>query len=123
MNRFDYVRPATVSEAVAAAAVPGSAYLAAGTNLLDLMKGGIVSPKRLIDVSRLPGLDQIEPLPDGGVRIGARVRNADLAYDPTFSKRFPGGRRSAALRRLSPAAQRRDGRREPAATHAMRLFL
>ena len=72
MNRFDYVRPATVSEAVAAAAVPGSAYLAAGTNLLDLMKGGIVSPKRLIDVSRLPGLDRIEPLPDGGVRIGAR---------------------------------------------------
>jgi xanthine dehydrogenase YagS FAD-binding subunit len=89
MNRFDYLRPATVSEAVAAAAVPGSAYLAAGTNLVDLMKGGIVSPKRLVDVSRLPGLDRIEPLPDGGMRIGARVRNADLAYDPTASKRFP----------------------------------
>jgi xanthine dehydrogenase YagS FAD-binding subunit len=89
MNRFDYVRPATVSEAIAAAAVPGSAYLAAGTNLIDLMKGSIVNPKRLIDVSRLPGLDRIEPLPDGGVRIGARVRNADLAYDPTFSKHFP----------------------------------
>jgi xanthine dehydrogenase YagS FAD-binding subunit len=59
MNRFDYVRPATVSEAVAAAAVPGSAYLAAGTNLIDLMKGGIVSPKRLVDVSRLSGLDRI----------------------------------------------------------------
>jgi xanthine dehydrogenase YagS FAD-binding subunit len=68
MNRFDYVRPATVSEAVAAAAVPGSAYLAAGTNLIDLMKGGIVSPKRLVDVSRLPGLDRIEPLPDGGTQ-------------------------------------------------------
>ena len=89
MNRFDYVRPATVSEAVAAAVVPGSVYLASGTNLIDLMKGGIVSPKRLVDVSRLPGLDRIETLPDGGVRIGARVRNADLAYDPTFSKRFP----------------------------------
>jgi xanthine dehydrogenase YagS FAD-binding subunit len=89
MNRFDYVRPATVSEAVAAAAAPGSAYLAAGTNLLDLMKGGIVSPKQLVDVSRLPGLDGIEPLSDGGVRIGALVRNADLAYDPTVSKRFP----------------------------------
>jgi len=89
MNRFDYVRPATVSEAVAAAGVPGSAYLAGGTNLLDLMKGGIVSPQRLIDVSRLPGLDRIEPLPDGGVRIGACVRNADLAYDPTVSKCFP----------------------------------
>jgi xanthine dehydrogenase YagS FAD-binding subunit len=78
-----------VSEAVAAAAAPGSAYLAAGTNLLDLMKGGVISPQRLIDVSRLPGLDRIEPLPDGGVRIGARVRNADLAHDPTVSKRFP----------------------------------
>ena len=89
MNRFDYVRPATVAEAVAAAAVPGSAYLAGGTNLIDLMKGGIVSPQRLIDVSRLPGLDRIGPLPDGGVRIGALVRNADLAYDPTISKRFP----------------------------------
>jgi xanthine dehydrogenase YagS FAD-binding subunit len=89
MNRFDYIRPATVSEAVAAAAVPGSAYLAGGTNLLDLMKGSIVSPKRLVDVSRLPGLDRIESLPDGGLRIGARVRNADLAYDPTVSKSFP----------------------------------
>jgi xanthine dehydrogenase YagS FAD-binding subunit len=89
MNRFDYIRPATVSEAVVAAAVPGSAYLAAGTNLLDLMKGGIISPRRLIDLSRLPGLDRIEPLPDGGVRIGARVRNADLAHDPTFSRYFP----------------------------------
>jgi xanthine dehydrogenase YagS FAD-binding subunit len=56
MNRFDYVRPATVAAAVAAAAVPGSVYLAAGTNLIDLMKGGIVSPKRLVDVSRPPCL-------------------------------------------------------------------
>src|SRR6202030_1479807 len=89
MNHFDYVRPATVSEAVAAAAAPGSAYLAARPNLIDLMKGCIVSPQRVVDVSHLPGLDRIEPLPDGGVRIGARVRNADLAHDPTISKRFP----------------------------------
>jgi xanthine dehydrogenase YagS FAD-binding subunit len=89
MNRFDYVRPATVPEAVAAAALPGSAYLAAGTNLVDLMKGGIISPERVIDISRLPGLNQIEPLPDGGVLFGAGVRNAELANDPTFSKRFP----------------------------------
>jgi xanthine dehydrogenase YagS FAD-binding subunit len=89
MNRFDYVRPATVSEAVAAAAVPGSAYLAAGTNLLDLMKGSVISPNRLIDIGHLPGFDQMEPLPDGGVRIGAGVRNADLANDPTVRARFP----------------------------------
>jgi xanthine dehydrogenase YagS FAD-binding subunit len=89
MNRFDYIRPATVSEAVVAAAIPGSAYLAGGTNLLDLMKGGAISPIRLIDVSRLAGLDKIEHLPDGGLRIGAGVRNADLANDATVSKYFP----------------------------------
>ena len=89
MNRFDYIRPATIPEAVAAAAVPGSAYLAGGTNLIDLMKGGIVRPTRLIDVSRLPGLDEIELLPDGGLRIGARVRNADLAYTPVVNEHFP----------------------------------
>ena len=89
MNCFDYVRPATVAEAVAAAAQPGSAYLAAGTNLLDLMKGGVMRPARLVDLARVPGLEAIEALPDGGVRIGARVRNSDLAYDPGFARRFP----------------------------------
>jgi xanthine dehydrogenase YagS FAD-binding subunit len=89
MNRFDYVRPATVREAVAAAAEPGAAYLAAGTNLLDLMKGGISRPDRLVDVTRLPGLDRIEHLPEGGVRIGALVRNADLAHDAGFAKTYP----------------------------------
>jgi xanthine dehydrogenase YagS FAD-binding subunit len=89
MKTFDYVRPATISEAVAAAAEPGAVYLAAGTNLLDLMKGGIARPDRLVDVTRLPGLDRIEHLPDGGLRIGALVRNADLAHDPDFAKSFP----------------------------------
>ncbi|HLH89936.1 MAG TPA: xanthine dehydrogenase family protein subunit M [Xanthobacteraceae bacterium] len=89
MNRFDYVRPATVREAVAAAAEPGAAYLAAGTNLLDLMKGGVSAPTRLVDVTHLPDLDRIETLPDGGVRIGALVRNADLAHDHDFARRFP----------------------------------
>ena len=60
MNTFDYVRPATIAEAVAAAAQPGAAYLAAGTNLLDLMKGGVSRPDRLVDITRLPGLDRIE---------------------------------------------------------------
>ena len=89
MNTFDYVRPATVQEAVAAAAQTGAAYLAAGTNLLDLMKGGVARPSRLVDISRLPGLDRIEELADGGVRIGALVRNADLARDRDFARRFP----------------------------------
>jgi xanthine dehydrogenase YagS FAD-binding subunit len=89
MKTFDYVRPATVRDAVAAAAEPGAAYLAAGTNLLDLMKGGITRPSRLVDISHLPDLDRIEDLSDGGVRIGALVRNADLACDQTFARRFP----------------------------------
>src|SRR4030081_3957403 len=89
MKTFDYVRPATVREAVTAASEPGAAYLAAGTNLLDLMKGGVTRPSRLVDISHLPDLDQIENLSDGGVRIGALVRNADLAQDRTFARRFP----------------------------------
>jgi xanthine dehydrogenase YagS FAD-binding subunit len=89
MNRFDYIRPASIAEAVAAAAVPGSAYLAAGTNLVDLMKGGIIRPDRLVDVTHLPGLGGIDWQPDGAVRIGALVRNADLAHDTAFARAFP----------------------------------
>jgi xanthine dehydrogenase YagS FAD-binding subunit len=89
MKTFDYLRPATIAEAVAAASEPGAVWLAGGTNLLDLMKGGITHPRRLIDINHLPGLDAIEQLADGGVRIGARVRNADLAHDAAFARRFP----------------------------------
>jgi xanthine dehydrogenase YagS FAD-binding subunit len=89
MKTFDYVRPATISDAVAAAAEPGTFYLAGGTNLLDLMKGDVTRPNRLVDVTRLPGLDRIEHLADGGVRIGALVRNADLAYDAGFATAYP----------------------------------
>src|ERR1700733_3571825 len=52
MKMFDYVRPATIAEAVAAAAAPGAAYLAGGTNLLDLMKGGVARPDRIVDITR-----------------------------------------------------------------------
>jgi xanthine dehydrogenase YagS FAD-binding subunit len=54
MNRFDYIRPASIAEAVAAAAEPGSAYLGGGTNLLDLMKIGVTRPSRVISMTR-PG--------------------------------------------------------------------
>jgi xanthine dehydrogenase YagS FAD-binding subunit len=89
MNQFEYVRPASVADAIAAAAAPGATYLASGTNLLDLMKGGIMRPARLVDVSRLPGLDRIERLDNGDVRIGALVRNADLAHDLDFARSHP----------------------------------
>jgi xanthine dehydrogenase YagS FAD-binding subunit len=89
MNLFDYVRPATIAEAVTAAAAPGAAYIAGGTNLLDLMKGGVTRPSRLVDIIRLPGLGAIARLADGGMRIGALVRNADLAHDRDFARRYP----------------------------------
>ncbi len=89
MNRFDYVKPASVTEAIAAASQPNAAYLASGTNLLDLMKGNVVRPARLVDISRLPELNRIERLANGDLRIGALVRNSDLAYDTAFAKDFP----------------------------------
>jgi len=89
MKAFDYARPKSVAEAIAAASENGSAYLAAGTNLLDLMKGGIATPSRLVDVRHLQGLDRIEERPDGSLRIGAMVGNADLAHDADFARAYP----------------------------------
>lgn len=89
MTPFEYLRPASLAEAVAAAAQPGAAVLAGGTNLLDLMKTGAARPTRLVDVGRLPGLDRIEMRANGGARIGAMVRNADLARDRAFARAFP----------------------------------
>jgi xanthine dehydrogenase YagS FAD-binding subunit len=79
MKTFTYERARTPAEAAAAAArIRGARFIAGGTNLLDLMKLEIETPTHLIDVSRL-ALDRIEPTPDGGLRIGALVRNTDLA--------------------------------------------
>jgi xanthine dehydrogenase YagS FAD-binding subunit len=89
VKTFDYIRPATIADAVAASAAPGAAYLASGTNLLDLMKTGVARPDRLIDITHIAGLDRIERLPDGGLRVGALVRNADLAHDPDFFRSYP----------------------------------
>jgi xanthine dehydrogenase YagS FAD-binding subunit len=81
MKAFTYQRAQTSGEAAAAALrTPGAKFIAGGTNLLDLMKLEIETPAHLIDVNGL-ALDKIEPLPDGGLRIGALVRNTDLAAD------------------------------------------
>jgi len=81
MKSFTYERARTPAEAAAAAArIPGAKFIAGGTNLLDLMKLQIETPAHLIDVNRL-GLDRIEAAPDGGLRVGALVRNTDLAAD------------------------------------------
>jgi xanthine dehydrogenase YagS FAD-binding subunit len=81
MRPFTYERPQSPAEATAAAArVPGARFIAGGTNLLDLMKLEIETPAHLIDVNGL-ALDKIETTPEGGLRIGALVRNTDLAAD------------------------------------------
>ncbi len=81
MKVFTFERARTPAEAAAAAArTPGARFIAGGTNLLDLMKLEIETPAHLIDVNSL-ALDKIEPTPDGGLRIGALVRNTDLAAD------------------------------------------
>src|SRR3954464_1537805 len=80
MRPFTYQRPGTPAEAAAAARKPNARFVAGGTNLLDLMKLEIETPAHLIDVNGL-GLDKIEATQEGGVRIGALVRNTDLAAD------------------------------------------
>jgi xanthine dehydrogenase YagS FAD-binding subunit len=81
MKAFTYERAASpVQAAAAAAANPDAKFIAGGTNLLDLMKLQIETPTHLIDVNGLK-LDMIEAAPDGGLRIGALVRNTDLAAD------------------------------------------
>ncbi|MGZ8695697.1 MAG: FAD binding domain-containing protein [Gaiellaceae bacterium] len=87
MKPFAYERAADAEAAVAAAA-GGATYLGGGTNLVDLMKLGVETPDRLVDVSRLPH-DAIEELPGGGLRIGAAVRNSDLAGHPVVRERYP----------------------------------
>lgn len=82
MKTFTYERAKSPAEAAAAAARhPGAKFIAGGTNLLDLMKLEIETPRHLIDVNNL-GLDKIEDTQDGGLEIGALVRNTDLAAAP-----------------------------------------
>lgn len=81
MKSFTYERVDSATAATAAfARTPGARFIAGGTNLLDLMKLEIEAPQHLIDVSRV-ALDKIEATPEGGLRIGAMVRNTDLASD------------------------------------------
>src|ERR671913_1056575 len=81
MKAFTFERADTPAAAAAAVArTPGAKFIAGGTNLLDLMKLQIETPTHLVDVNGL-ALDKIEPTPEGGLRIGALVRNTDLAAD------------------------------------------
>jgi xanthine dehydrogenase YagS FAD-binding subunit len=87
MKSFTYQRADSATLAAAAAIKPGAKIIAGGTNLLDLMKLQIETPSSLIDINRLP-LDKIEDTPHGGLRIGAMVRNSDLAADSRVRQRY-----------------------------------
>jgi xanthine dehydrogenase YagS FAD-binding subunit len=88
MKPFTFERASSPAGAAAAAArVPGAKFIAGGTNLLDLMKLQIETPAHLIDVNGL-ALDKIEPTPEGGLRIGALVRNTDLAADQRIRRDY-----------------------------------
>src|SRR5712671_5782932 len=85
MHTFEYIRPIDSAAAIAAAAQSKTAqqgadvrFMGGGTTLIDLMKLNVETPARVLDINRLP-LDKIEHMPDGGLKIGATVRNSDLA--------------------------------------------
>jgi xanthine dehydrogenase YagS FAD-binding subunit len=94
MHTFEFVRPKNPAEAVAAAAKAKTAqqgadirFLAGGTTLIDLMKLNVEQPARLVDINRL-GLDKIEAIREGGLKIGATVRNSDLAHHATVRRDY-----------------------------------
>src|SRR5260370_1012266 len=89
MNPFRYERGRDAESAVALLGQePGGVFLAGGTNLVDQPKLGVSQPDLLVDISHRP-YDRIEALPDGGIRIGALVRNSDLAADRIIRSRYP----------------------------------
>src|SRR5271169_6099451 len=87
MKAFTYERANSLTQAATAASKPGAKIIAGGTNLLDLMKLQVETPAQLVDINRLP-LDKIEDTPEGGLRIGATVRNSDLAADRRVRERY-----------------------------------
>src|SRR6478672_10458653 len=94
MHTFEFIRPADQAAAIATAAQSKTAqqgadvrFLGGGTTLIDLMKLNVETPARVLDINRLP-LDKIELTPEGGLKIGATVRNSDLANHPKVQKDY-----------------------------------
>lgn len=87
MDAFRYVRATRIDDALTALAAPNTRAIAGGTNLLDLMKGGVERADVIVDITRLPLADVAEA--GGGVRVGALVRNSDLANHPLVRSRYP----------------------------------
>src|SRR5690606_34567337 len=88
MNGYAYERAGTPEQAVQRARQAGAAFVAGGTNLLDLIKVGVARPALLIAIGRLP-LTEVRPAAGGGVLIGALARNSDVARHPLIRERYP----------------------------------
>jgi xanthine dehydrogenase YagS FAD-binding subunit len=88
MEPFKFIRALDNNGAVLSASATGAKFIAGGTNMVDLMKLNIEKPRQVVDINRLK-LEQIETLPNGTIRIGALVKNSDLAYHPTIIKNYP----------------------------------
>jgi xanthine dehydrogenase YagS FAD-binding subunit len=89
MRPFDFHRSTSVADALThQTQTPASAFVAGGTTLIDLVKLNVLRPDRVIDINRLP-LTQVEALPDGRLRVGALVRNSDLAWNEHVRRRYP----------------------------------
>jgi xanthine dehydrogenase YagS FAD-binding subunit len=88
MQPFTFSRAKSEDEALTQLRQSGGVAIAGGTTLVDLMKLRVETPSHLVDINALP-LSRIESLPDGGLRIGAMVRNSDLAHDVTVMKKYP----------------------------------
>ena len=89
MQPFAYSRPSGVEDAMRAGAAPGAAYLAGGTELLNWMRLDIATPGSVIDVARLPGLEGMTSLSDGGLRIGGLTKLNDAAEHPDVMRDYP----------------------------------
>jgi xanthine dehydrogenase YagS FAD-binding subunit len=89
VHSYEYIRPADQNAAIATAVQQGAEarYLAGGTTLIDLMKLNVETPARVLDINRLP-LDRVEAVAGGGIRIGAMVRNSDLANDAAVQQQY-----------------------------------
>jgi xanthine dehydrogenase YagS FAD-binding subunit len=88
MRPFTYERATDPQAAIRAASRPGAKFISGGTNLLDLMKVDVERPLHLVDISRLP-MRAIEETPEGGLRIGAQMPNADVAAERRVRTRYP----------------------------------
>jgi xanthine dehydrogenase YagS FAD-binding subunit len=88
MRAIDFDQADDPAGAIRLIQQPDTKFIGGGTNLLDLMKGDVEHPVRLVDINRI-GLDQIMELPDGGLRIGALARNSDTANHPLVRTRYP----------------------------------